>query len=558
MSAIPIMLGALLILIIAYLTYGSWLARQWGINPSRLTPARELNDGVDYVPTKFPVLLGHHFASIVGAEAIAGPIQAAVFGWVPVLLWILIGGIFFGGMQDFASLFASVRHKGKSLGRVIERNMGKRCKQMFLVFAWVTLLMVVASFIDIVASTFAGFESDGGLIRENAAAASTSVMFIVISILFGISIYRRNSNLLAASAVGVGFIALAIFLGLRFPIYLSKPIWILLILCYIYFASVWPVWILLQPRDYLNSFLLYSMIAAIFLGILFTNPTITLPPLTGFHVDGKPLFPVLFITLACGATSGFHSLVSSGTTAKQLDNERDCKPIGYGAMLIECGLSVFALIAVGTLYTNGQMPDGAPTLVFANAVAGFLYRFGFSPAVARVLMTLSMSSFALTTLDTATRLGRYMVQEFFLAEGQEPESLTGVRRLATSKYFSTLVTVLLGGVLSLGGYRNVWTLYGISNQLLAAFAMIAAFVWLGNQCRNNRMFLIPMAFMMLASLSALVITMVRNIGLIADGTGTLGREGLQVLFAVLLFCLALILALEGLRSLVEHRRSIQD
>lgn len=556
MSAIVIMLAGFAALFIAYLTYGSWLAKKWGIDPKRPTPAHTMEDGVDYVPAKAPVLLGHHFASIAGAGPINGPIQAAVFGWLPVLLWIVIGGIFFGAVHDFSSLFASARHGGKSIGHVIEVNIGRRGKRLFLVFAWLTLLLVVAAFADIVADTFKGFDAEGATIQANGSTAMTSVLFVAISILFGFLVYRRNANLLVSSIIGVVAIAICITLGINFPIYLSKTFWLIVIFAYIFIASVAPVWILLQPRDYLNSFLLYAMIIAAFLGILVANPTIALPVATGWSSTIGPLFPMLFITVACGAISGFHSLVGSGTTSKQLNREQDAKLIGYGGMLIECGLAVIALIAVAALFKDGQMPSGTPAVIFASAIAGFTEKLAIPYDVAYTVLTLSISAFALTSLDTATRLGRYMFQEFFVAEGEDPAKLTGFKKLAANKYFATALTVIVGGGLAVAGYKNIWPLFGSANQLLAALALIAVCVWLGNIGKNNKMFYIPMFFMLVATLTALVITVKNNLTKLLDPAveSFFYREGLQVFFAVLLFVLAIILAVEGITTLVKKKK----
>lgn len=554
MNGILIMLVSFAILFIAYVTYGRWLAKQWGVDPKQKTPAHTQNDGEDYVPAKAPVLLGHHFASIAGAGPINGPIQAAVFGWVPVLLWILIGGIFMGAVHDFAALFASIRHGGKSIGHVIEVNMGKRGKRLFLVFAWLTLLLVVAAFADIVASTFVGVNAAGEISTANAATATTSVYFIIVSIAFGFLVYRRNANLLVASVVGVVMIALSIFLGIQWPwMVMGKNAWLMIIFAYIFVASITPVWILLQPRDYLNSFLLYAMIIAAFFGILFSNPTINLPAFTGWRAAIGPLFPMLFITVACGAISGFHSLVGSGTTSKQLDREQDAKLIGYGGMLIECGLAVIAIITVGTLYSKGSLPSGTPANVFATGVANFTGKLGIPYNVAFTIITLSISAFALTSLDTATRLARYMFQEFFVDEGADASTLKGFKKIAANKYFATLITVVLGGLLAVAGYQNIWPLFGSANQLLAALALMAVAVWLGNIGKNNKMFYIPMMFMLIATLTALVITVKNNVVKLADPAiqSFFYREGLQVLFAVLLFVLAIFLAIESIQTLVK-------
>lgn len=551
MNAIIIMFIAFAILIIGYLTYGSWLAKQWGVDPSKETPAHTNYDGVDYTPAKSPILLGHHFASIAGAGPINGPIQAAFFGWVPVFLWIIIGGIFVGAVHDFSSLLASVRHEGKSIGHIIEVNIGKRCKKLFLIFAWVTLLLVVAAFADIVAGTFAGVAADGSLIAENGSTATASMLLIVVSIIFGFAIYRRNVNLGIASVVGVVFIAVSIGAGMVFPIYLSKQSWLIIIFVYVYIASVVPVWILLQPRDYLNSFLLYAMMIAAFAGILLSSPTVRLPMFTGAVVNGQPIFPILFITVACGACSGFHSLVGSGTTSKQLDKECDAKFIGFGGMLIECGLAIISLIAVGILYSNGKMPEGTPPVVFANAISGLLVNFGVPANIARTVITLSISAFAMTSLDTATRLGRYMFQEFFITDEETPSRSAGLIKLASNVHFSTMLTVVVGFALALGGYQNIWPLFGSANQLLAALALIAACVWLGNIGKNNKMFYLPMIFMLIAALSALLITIKSNFIklMVVDAGGMWYREGIQIIFAILLFFLAIILAIEAFQIL---------
>lgn len=545
MSSLLILLVSAAAFVIAYVLYGAWLAKQWGVDPAKETPAHTLQDGVDYVPAKSPVLLGHHFASIAGAGPINGPIQAAIFGWVPVLLWVVIGGIFFGAVQDFSALFASIRHGGQSIGHVIEVNIGKQGKKLFLVFSWLTLMLVVAAFADIVASTFAGFDASGKAVPANGATAMASMLFIVLSVLFGFAVYRRKMPLGISSLIGVVLLVGCIAFGLACPVFMTKEAWLAVILVYIFVASVTPVWILLQPRDYLNSFLLYGMMLAAFLGILFTNPTVNLPAFTGFNVNGQWLFPILFITVACGAISGFHSLVGSGTTAKQLNSEKDAKIIGYGGMLIECMLAVVALIAVGALYANGAMPKGTPPIVFATGVSQFVSVFHIPGDVAFSVVTLAISAFALTSLDTATRLARFLLQEFFTGEAQTLKEVTGYRKVLVNPYFATLICVICGGALAIGGYQNIWPLFGSANQLLAALALLAAAVWLGKIGKNNKMFFIPMIFMLIATLTALYLTFVKNMGLLASGTGVIYKEGLQCLFAVILFVLAVILTVQG-------------
>lgn len=559
MNSLLLLIISIAVLVIGYITYGGWLAKQWGVDPSKETPSHTQQDGVDYVPAKAPVLMGHHFASIAGAGPINGPIQAAIFGWLPVLLWILIGGIFFGAVQDFSSIFASIRHKGKSIGHVIEQNVGAKAKKLFLIFAYLTLLLVVAAFASIVVGTFNGFTPEGDIVPANGSTATISVLFIIIAIIFGALVYRKNAPLSVATVVGIIAIIACIAIGLNFPIYLSATTWLILILIYIFVASVTPVWILLQPRDYLNSFLLYGMMIAAVVGIVGSHPAIELPAFTGFQgISGNSsLFPMLFITVACGAISGFHSLVGSGTTSKQLNSEKDAKIIGFGGMLIECALAVISLIAVGILFADGAMPKGTPTQVFATGIASMIASIGLESAynVAYAVIILAVSAFCLTSLDTATRLARYMFQEFFIPEGTDPKTLTGFKKVCANPYFATLVTVIIGGIMAAGGYAKIWPLFGSANQLLAALALLAAAAWLGNIGKNNKMFILPMIFMLIATLSALVITLIKNVAAFSAGTATLSTEGLQILFIVLLIALAIDLAIEGCRVIFGKKKT---
>lgn len=522
MSSLVLIIGSIVVFLVGYVTYGGYLAKQWGVDPTIKTPAHEMNDGIDYVPTKPAVLLGHHFASIAGAGPINGPIQAAIFGWVPVLLWIVLGSIFVGGVHDYGSLFASVRHKGKSIGEVIHANMGKKGMMLFSIFAWLTLLLVVAAFTNIVASTFASVP----------AAASSSLMFIVLAIVFGYLVYRKGVSLKIGTIFGVIILFLCVYLGYIFPIQLSLNTWIIILMVYIFAASTAPVWILLQPRDYLNSFLLYAMIAGAVIGIVIFNPSVQLPAVTGFNVNGQLMFPMLFVTVACGAISGFHSLVGSGTTSKQVDNEKDTKLIGYGAMLIEGVLAVIALITAAYV-SNTELTEllkGGPVNVFSSGVGTFMSKFGIPFDIGKSFVALAVSAFALTSLDTATRLGRFIFQEFFDDPEKEKPSVL------TNMYVSTAITVLIGGYLAAGGYARIWPIFGSANQLLAALSLLAIAVWLKKVGRNYHMLTIPMIFMLVVTLTALVLLIKSNL---AAGNYIL------VVFPVLLFILAIILAKEG-------------
>ena len=559
MSGIVILLISIVALVIGYVTYGSWLAKKWGIDPQKKTPSHELYDGRDYVPAKAPVLLGHHFSSIAGAGPINGPIQAAVFGWLPVLLWVVLGGIFFGGVHDFSSLLASIRHKGQSIGVVISDNIGSRAKKLFIIFAYLTLLLVVAAFASIVAGTFNGFNADGTKNVTNGTAAMISTLFILIAILFGFFVYRRNAPLWLATLVGVACIVVVIIIGLNVQVFLSLNTWLLLIGIYIVVASVAPVWILLQPRDYLCSFLLYGMMLLAIFGIFATNPTMNLAAGYGFKgIAGNSfMFPILFITVACGAISGFHSLVSSGTTAKQINNEKDAKVIGYGGMLIECCLAVISLIAVGYLSTRDKIAAGTPTQIFAGGLAKMIDTLfnGSEKAynTTYALMILAVSAFALTSLDTATRLARYMFAEFFLDEGETHATVTGAKKFLTNPWVGTLVTVFLGIYLAIGGYAKIWPLFGAANQLLAGLALLAVAAWLGNIGKNNKMFIIPMIFMLIATITSLCITFYQRLMGIIGGTVD-SANVLQTLFSALLVILAITLVIEGCQTFIKQAK----
>ena len=572
MNAALLLVVGCVILIVGYVTYGKWLAEQWGIDENRVTPAHELEDGNDYVPAKAPVLMGHHFSSIAGAGPINGPIQAAVFGWVPVLLWVLIGGIFFGAVHDFGALFASIRHKGQSIGEVIEDSMGTSAKRLFIIFSYLTLILVVAAFASIVANTFKATYDESGVLDKvassaNASTAMISILFILVAIVFGFLVYRRNAGLGISTVIGVAAIVLCMAIGLNFhPLYLNGTTWMIIVGIYITVASVTPVWILLQPRDYLSSFLLYVMMIVAVVGIVGAHPTIDIPAFTGFvdqatngsGVSLGTLFPALFITIACGAISGFHSLVGSGTTAKQLDNERDARPIAYGGMLIECALALISLCAVGYIW-NEYVPGGVttPTAVFATGISRMCATIPFLAGAEHViysLLILAVSAFCLTSLDTATRLARYMFQEFWLNPGEDVSSVTGFRAILVKPIVATLITVVLGIFLGLNGYANIWALFGAANQLLAALGLMAVATWLGQIGKNNKMFFIPMFFMLIVTICSLLLTIKTNLGAIgAEGAGS--WPIVRLVLAVLLIVLSLILAVKAVKTISGQKKN---
>ena len=573
MNAVVILLVGIVILVLGYIFYGGWLAKQWGVDPKRTTPAHELEDGNDYVPAKAPVLMGHHFSSIAGAGPINGPIQAAVFGWVPVMLWVLIGGIFFGAVHDFGALFASVRNKGQSIGEVIAESIGSRAKKLFLTFSYLTLILVVAAFASIVANTFKATYTESGALDEvasaaNASTAMISILFIIIAIIFGMMVYRRNASLVVSTVVGVAAIVVCMVVGYNWhPIYLNGSTWMVIVGIYIAVASVTPVWILLQPRDYLSSFLLYGMMIIAVVGIVGAHPTLSIPAFTGFidkaeygsGVSLGSMFPALFVTIACGAISGFHSLVGSGTTAKQLDKESDAQPIAYGGMLIECALALISLCAVGYIWSE-YVPNGitTPTAVFATGISRMCATIPFlagAEDVIYAMLILAVSAFCLTSLDTATRLARYMFQEFWLEPGQTWKDATGFKRVLTNPYVATLITVVLGIALGMTGYAKIWALFGAANQLLAALGLLAVAAWLGTMGKNNKMFLFPMTFMLIVTIVSLCQTILTNFKAATAGTGEVLWCWIRAGLGTLLVILAIVLAVEGVQTIMSKKKA---
>ncbi|MCX7884297.1 MAG: carbon starvation protein A [Caloramator sp.] len=536
-SLVLIILGIILFLI-AYVTYGSYLAKQWGIDPSRKTPAHTLRDDIDYCPANAKVLLGHHFSSIAGAGPIAGPIQAAIFGWLPVYLWIVIGSIFVGGVHDWGSLFASIRHDGKSIGEIIRTNLGEKGKKLFNIFAWLTLVLVVAAFTDICAGTFA-YDAAKPELLTGARAGTASILFIFLAIAFGFLVYRKNANLTVSTILGVALLFLCIYIGYKFPfLKLTKTGWQVILIIYIFCASVLPVWMLLQPRDYLCSFLLYAMLIGGVLGIIILRPSIAIPATTSFIVGSgakaQYLFPILFVTVACGAISGFHSLVGSGTTSKQLNSEKDSKLVGYGGMFIEGVVAIVALISVAYV----AKAEGTPAQIFASGVAAFMNSFGLPVAVGKVFVVLAFSAFALTSLDTATRIGRYIFQEFFY------EKKDGTKSPLANMYVSTAITIGCSVLLLAYGYLNIWPIFGSANQLLAGLSLLALTAWFINTGKKSWMTMIPMIFMFCVTLTALLL-LIKNF--------FAGRKILLGIIAVLLFILAIDLIITSSKVLSGKR-----
>ena len=557
MSGILMMVIAIVVLGGAYLLYGRYLEKKWGIDPNAKTPAYEMEDGVDYVPADTNVVFGHQFASIAGAGPINGPIQAALFGWLPVMLWILIGGVFFGAVQGFFSMYASVKNKGRTIGYIIEEYIGKLGKKLFLLFCWLFCILVVAAFADVVAGTFNGFTANeaGELMKvtANGAVATTSMLFIIEAVALGMLLKYGKLPKWLNTVIAVAMLVVAVAVGLKFPIFLSRGVWHIIIFLYIMVACVVPVWALLQPRDYLNSYLLVFMIAAAVVGIFVANPACNLEAFSGFHVDGQYLFPILFVTIACGAVSGFHSLVSSGTASKQIKNEKNMLPVSFGAMLMESMLAIIALIAVASFAKGEAAAQGLTTQpqIFAGAIANFLTAAGLPYSLVFTLINLAVSAFALTSLDSVARVGRLSFQEFFMDDDTDEENMSPFLKVVTNKYFATAITLILAYLLAKVGYAEIWPLFGSANQLLSVLALIACAVFLKRTKRQGAMLWIPMVFMMAVTFTALGMTIFK-LGNAFITTGLSLGNTLQLIFAVLLLILGVIVAVQGIKKLFER------
>jgi carbon starvation protein len=537
LNGLILLVVSLAALALGYLFYGRYLARTWKIDVDRKTPALEFEDGNDYVPTSPSVVFGHQFASIAGAGPINGPIIAAMFGWLPVFLWLIFGSVFFGAVHDFAALYISVRNKGKSIGYCLELYVGKAGKRLFLLFVWLFSLLISAAFADIVAGTFDGYLDSGLPNKANGSVATASMLFIAVAVGLGFLIKKKKASGLASGIIAIDLLILCIVIGLFCPIYLEQGIWLYIIFAYVFIAAVAPIWVLEQPRNYLNSFLLIATMIAAFIGVIFTVPEITLPAFTGFEVNGAYLFPTLFITIACGAISGFHSMVSTEVTSKQISNEKYLLRISYGAMLLETLLAVLALIAVGSLAVGGKLPQDTPPVIFATAVSGFLYKIGFPPAASYVIVALAVSAFVLTTLDTVTRLGRIAFQELFTEDKQN-----ALMKVMSNKIVSALFTLIFAYLLAVAGYGNIWPLFGAANQLLAVLSLIACAVFLKKTRRKGAMLVLPVCFMLAVTVTSLIFT-IKDKFINIRGGSRIAADGLQLVFGSLLLVLAVILVI---------------
>ena len=558
MNTLVIVLIAAVCLVCAYALYGRWLAKTWGIDPKAETPAVRHKDGKDYVPTDGWTVFSHQFSSIAGAGPVTGAIQAAAFGWLPVLLWILLGGIFFGAVTDFGALYASVKNEGRSMGLLIEKYIGKLGRKLFLLFCWLFTLLVIAAFADMVAGTFNAYTEPGVLAEAaqvNGAAGTISLLFIVFAMVFGLLQKKFAFTGWKEGAVGLVCTVAALALGMAMPLIAGKEAWVYITFIYIFFAAVLPMWLLKQPRDYMTTFMFIGMIAGAVLGLLVAHPTMNLPVYTGFNNESLgTLFPILFVTVACGAVSGFHSLVSSGTSSKTVGNEKDMLKVGYGAMVLESLLAVLALCVAGAAAAaDGTPAAGTPFQVFSNGVAGFFQMFGVPVYVAQCFMTMCVSALALTSLDAVARIGRMSFQELFSLD--DMSKAEGWRKLLCNTYFATIITLAGGFVLTRIGYSNIWPLFGSANQLLSALVLVTLCVFLKVTGRSNKMLFPPLVIMLCVTFTALVQRLIALVKAYQAGSAAFLVEGLQLILAVLLIALGLTIVINSLRAYAAARKN---
>ena len=560
MNTLVIVLIAAVCLVGAYAGYGRWIAKQWGIDPNAKTPAVRLEDGKDYVPTDGWTVFSHQFSSIAGAGPVTGAIQAAAFGWLPVLLWILLGGIFFGAVTDFGALYASVKNDGKSMGLLIEKYIGKFGRKVFLLFCWLFTLLVIAAFADMVAGTFNAYETVDGVTQlaaaaqTNGAAGSISLFFIVFAMLFGLVQKKFALTGWREMALGLVCTVAALAAGMLLPITLGKEGWLYITFIYIFFAATLPMWLLKQPRDFMTTFMFVGMIAGAVLGLLVAHPTMNLPVYTGFNnASLGTLFPILFVTVACGAVSGFHSLVSSGTSSKTIRDERDMLKVGYGAMVTESLLAVLALCVAGAAAAaDGTPAAGTPFQIFSSGVAGFFEMFGVPVYIAQCFMTMCVSALALTSLDAVARIGRMSFQELFSTD--DMAHAEGWRKVLCNVYFATIITLAGGFVLAKIGYNNFWPLFGSANQLLSALVLATLCVFLKVTGRSNKMLFPPLVIMLCVTFTALVQRVIALVQAVAAGSATFLVEGLQLINAVLLIALGVTIVLNSLRAYTASKQ----
>lgn len=571
MNGVVLMVVAAAVLAAGYLGYGRWLASKWGVDREALTPACRMEDGKNFSPASAFTVFSHQFSSICGAGPVTGTIVAMAFGWLPVVLWVLVGGIFFGAVHDFGALYASMKNNGKSLAQLIEKYIGRTGRRLFLLFCWLFCLIVIAAFTSMVAGTFKFTPDAAGAVdfaKSYAAgcAGTISILFTFVAMAFGWACRKFNLTGAKQFATGVVLMVAMFAVGMQLPVYLDLNGWIAVVMVYLVFAGAMPIQTLKQPRDYLTSIMMIVMIVCAVLGIVVLGAKgqaiITAPVFTGFTSASGMMFPVLFVSVACGALSGFHSLVSSGTSSKMVENEADAVKVGYGAMVVESFVGILAIIIAGIMFSDmntagtGALNGGVastPFAIFATGIARGMQAFGIDGTVATVFMTMNVSALALTSLDAVARIGRTSFSEFFAASNDalavESEK-AGAMKVLGNPWFATVVTLLPGLALTFGGYLNIWPLFGASNQLLGGMTMITLAVFCKCTGRKGLMLYVPVAFLLVCTFTSLGMSIAGCVtALQTGGMAVMATSGLQLVFAVLLVALGLIVTGNCLKEL---------
>lgn len=571
MNGVVLMVVAAAVLAAGYLGYGRWLANKWGVDREALTPACRMEDGKNFSPASAFTVFSHQFSSICGAGPVTGTIVAMAFGWLPVVLWVLVGGIFFGAVHDFGALYASMKNNGKSLAQLIEKYIGRTGRRLFLLFSWLFCLIVIAAFTSMVAGTFKFTPDAAGAVdfaKSYAAgcAGTISILFTFVAMVFGWACRKFQLTGAKQFATGVVLMVAMFAVGMQFPVYLDLNGWIAVVMVYLVFAGAMPIQTLKQPRDYLTSIMMIVMIVCAVLGIVVLGAkgqaTITAPVFTGFTSASGMMFPVLFVSVACGALSGFHSLVSSGTSSKMVENEADAVKVGYGAMVVESFVGILAIIVAGIMFSDmntagtGALNAGVastPFAIFATGIARGMQAFGIDGTVATVFMTMNVSALALTSLDAVARIGRTSFSEFFAASNDAlavENEKAGAMRVLGNPWFATVVTLLPGLALTFGGYLNIWPLFGASNQLLGGMTMITLAVFCKCTGRRGWMLYVPVAFLLVCTFTSLAMSIAGCVtALQTGGMAVMATSGLQLVFAVLLVALGLIVTGNCLKEL---------
>lgn len=571
MNGVVLMVVAAAVLAAGYLGYGRWLANKWGVDREVLTPACRMEDGKNFSPASAFTVFSHQFSSICGAGPVTGTIVAMAFGWLPVVLWVLVGGIFFGAVHDFGALYASMKNNGKSLAQLIEKYIGRTGRRLFLLFSWLFCLIVIAAFTSMVAGTFKFTPDAAGAVdfaKSYAAgcAGTISILFTFVAMVFGWACRKFQLTGAKQFATGVVLMVAMFAVGMQFPVYLDLNGWIAVVMVYLVFAGAMPIQTLKQPRDYLTSIMMIVMIVCAVLGIVVLGAkgqaTITAPVFTGFTSASGMMFPVLFVSVACGALSGFHSLVSSGTSSKMVENEADAVKVGYGAMVVESFVGILAIIVAGIMFSDmntagtGALNAGVastPFAIFATGIARGMQAFGIDGTVATVFMTMNVSALALTSLDAVARIGRTSFSEFFATSNDAlavENEKAGAMKVLGNPWFATVVTLLPGLALTFGGYLNIWPLFGASNQLLGGMTMITLAVFCKCTGRRGWMLYVPVAFLLVCTFTSLAMSIAGCVtALQTGGMAVMATSGLQLVFAVLLVALGLIVTGNCLKEL---------